>query len=231
MKRPQRSQPMGPKSVRGSESARRLAALMMEAWSGVRSTQAACAAMGISVTRFYQLEARAVQHLVAAPEPRPRGRRLTAASELGKLKLENQRLRRDLERFQSLYRTAQRTLGVAVAKPVGKRTIPRRAASANAVRAARREVRPWRRCCSGPRRPKGPGRRAMPRPNKGLGHVNALAGDLEDKWRLKVVLATLTVRCHKRRGSGQHSTGALPSKGPAAGGRGNVSGITPQPAP
>ncbi|MDP9133500.1 MAG: helix-turn-helix domain-containing protein [Actinomycetota bacterium] len=124
MKRPQRSQPMGPKSVRGSETARRLAALMMEAWSGVRSTQAACAAMGISVTRFYQLEARAVQEVVSALEPRPRGRRLTAASELGKCKLENQRLRRDLERFQSLYRTAQRTLGVVVAKPVGKADNP-----------------------------------------------------------------------------------------------------------
>lgn len=32
----------------------------------------------------------------------------------------------------------------------------------------------------------------MPRPNKGLGHVDALAGDPESKWRLKVVLATLT---------------------------------------
>ena len=120
MKRSQRSQPMGPKSVRGSETARRLAALMMEAWSGVRSTQAACEAMGISVTRFYQLEARALQEVVSALEPRPRGRRITAASELGKSKLENQRLRRDLERVQSLYRTAQRTLGVVVAKPTGK---------------------------------------------------------------------------------------------------------------
>lgn len=32
----------------------------------------------------------------------------------------------------------------------------------------------------------------MPRPNKGLGHVDALQGDPESKWRLKVVLATLT---------------------------------------
>lgn len=32
----------------------------------------------------------------------------------------------------------------------------------------------------------------MPRPNKGLGHVDALDGDKETKWRLQVVLATLT---------------------------------------
>jgi hypothetical protein len=32
----------------------------------------------------------------------------------------------------------------------------------------------------------------MPRPNKGLGHVDRLEGDPDSKWRLKVILATLT---------------------------------------
>ena len=32
----------------------------------------------------------------------------------------------------------------------------------------------------------------MPRPNKGLGHVDVLEGDQDTKWRLKVILATLT---------------------------------------
>lgn len=32
----------------------------------------------------------------------------------------------------------------------------------------------------------------MPRPNKGLGHVDALHGDPESKWRLQVILSTLT---------------------------------------
>jgi hypothetical protein len=115
---------MGPKAVRGSEAARRLAALMMEAWSGVRTTQSASEAMGVAVTRFYQLEARALQMLVTAMEPRPRGRQFTAASELDKLRQEKQRLQRDVERFQSLYRIAQRTLGVAVAKPGAKADNP-----------------------------------------------------------------------------------------------------------
>lgn len=119
MKKP-RVQPMGPKAVRGSEAARRLAALLLEAWCGVRSTQSASEAMGIAVPRFYQLEARALQMVVAAMEPRPRGRQRTAESELGRLQREQQRLVRDVERYQSLYRTAQRALGLAVARPPDK---------------------------------------------------------------------------------------------------------------
>jgi hypothetical protein len=109
---------MGPKAVRGSDAARRQAALLLEAWSGVRSTQSASEAMGVALTRFYQLEARALQVLVSAMEPRPRGRQRTAASELAQLRAEKQRLQRDVERYQSLYRTAQRSLGVVVAKVV-----------------------------------------------------------------------------------------------------------------
>ena len=117
MKKVQRQQPMGAKAVRGSDAARRHAALLLEAWSGVRSTQSASDAMGVALTRFYQLEARALQVIVEAMEPRPRGRQKTAETEVVKLRLEKQRLLRDVERFQSLYRTAQRSLGVAVAKP------------------------------------------------------------------------------------------------------------------
>lgn len=117
MTKPKRQQPMGAKAVRGSDAARRLAALLIEAWSGVRSTQSASDAMGVAVTRFYQLEARALQVLVSAMEPRPRGRQITPAGEIAKLKAEILRLRRDAERFQALYRTAQRALGLAVAKP------------------------------------------------------------------------------------------------------------------
>lgn len=120
MTKPKRQQAMGPKAVRGSDAARRQAALLLEVWCGVRTTQAASDAMGVAVTRFYQLEARALQMVVAAMEPRPRGRQKTAESEVVKLKAEIQRLRRDVERFQSLYRTSQRALGVAVARPPEK---------------------------------------------------------------------------------------------------------------
>ncbi len=116
MRRPPRAQPAGPKSVRGSDAARQKAALLIEAWSGVRTTQSASDAMGVALTRFYQLEARALQLLVSAMEPRPRGRQVTAEGRVQKLEAELKRLQRDVERYQSLYRTAQRTLGLAVAK-------------------------------------------------------------------------------------------------------------------
>jgi hypothetical protein len=108
---------MSVKAVRGSDAARRSAALLMEAWCGVRSTQSASAAMGVALPRFYHLEARGLEMLVAAMEPRPRGRQRTPESEAGKLKAEIQRLRREVERYQALYRTAQRSLGIAFAKP------------------------------------------------------------------------------------------------------------------
>lgn len=116
MTRSSRKQAMGARAVRGSDAARRLAALLLEAWSGVRTTQSASEAMGVALPRFYQLEARALQVLVQAMEPRPRGRKVTPESEIGKLKAETKRLRREVERYQALYRTAQRTLGLVVAK-------------------------------------------------------------------------------------------------------------------
>jgi hypothetical protein len=132
---------MGPKAVRGSEAARRFAALMLESWCGLRTTQSASEAMGVAVTRYYQLEARALSALVAAMEPRPRGRQRTPASELQRAQGEKQKLARDLERYQMLYRAAQRTLGVVTAKApvVGKdangkrRRRPRKRARAEVV--------------------------------------------------------------------------------------------------
>jgi hypothetical protein len=112
-----RVQVLGVRAVRGSDAARRAAALLLEAWCGVRSTQSASEAMGVALPRFYHLEARALTVLVSAMEPRPRGRQKTAESELAKLKAEIQRLRREVARHQALYRTAQRSLGIAFAKP------------------------------------------------------------------------------------------------------------------
>src|SRR5690348_10825043 len=107
---------MGARSVRGSEAARRLAALLLEAWCGARSTQSASEAMGVTLPRYYQLEGRALQAIVAGLEPRPRGRQRTPASELAKAQLEHKRLQREVERYQSLYRAAQRALGLPEVK-------------------------------------------------------------------------------------------------------------------
>lgn len=109
-----------PKAVRGSDAARRMAALLLEVWSGVRTAQSASEAMAVAPMRFYQLEARALQLMVSAMEPRQRGRQVSVESELHKLKQERVRLQRELERYQSLYRTAQRSLGIVMAKPPAK---------------------------------------------------------------------------------------------------------------
>ena len=141
---------MGAKAVRGGEAARRCAALLLEAWCGLRTTQAASEAMGVSFTRYYQLEARALQAVVAAMEPRPRGRHPTVALELARMRAEQLRLQREVERYQALYRAAQRALGLPESKPqkpgkdaVGtRRRRPRQRARAEVVAAALRAQTP-----------------------------------------------------------------------------------------
>jgi len=56
--------------------ARRLATLILEVLAGGRTPTEAAQALEISVPRYYQLEGRALRGLVAACEPRPRGRQV-----------------------------------------------------------------------------------------------------------------------------------------------------------
>jgi len=115
---------MGPKSVSGSEVARRHAALLLEALCGLRTTVSASEAMGVALVRYYVLEARALQAMVTALEPRPRGRQPSPDARLLQLEAENKRLVREALRATSLYRVSQRALGVGepkTTKPNGKR--------------------------------------------------------------------------------------------------------------
>jgi hypothetical protein len=50
--------------------AQRLAAMILECLAGVRAPPSAAEILGISLPRYYQLEARALQGLVAALAPR-----------------------------------------------------------------------------------------------------------------------------------------------------------------
>lgn len=112
-----RPRPTGPKAVQGSAEAMRQAVAILETLSGIVSPAEASEGLGISVNRYYQLETRALQGLVAALEPRPRGRALTPSRERDRLRAENQRLKQDLLRYQALARTAQRTIGLAKQAP------------------------------------------------------------------------------------------------------------------
>jgi hypothetical protein len=101
------------KAVGGSEKARRHAAVILEVLAGLMGPMEASQAMGVSPNRYYQLEARGLEGLVRALEPRPRGRRTGPEVELVKMKAENERLSREVVRLTSLVRASRRSLGVA----------------------------------------------------------------------------------------------------------------------
>ncbi len=100
-----------------SDLARTSAAVVLEVLAGIRGTSAAAHALGVSAMRYYQLEKRAVEGLVAACEPRPIGRQ-PGSSDDGRLQKECDRLKQDVSRHQALLRSAQRALGVAPAPSV-----------------------------------------------------------------------------------------------------------------
>src|SRR5262245_22521934 len=91
---PPRSRPSPTKlSLEGrSQEARLMAAVILEVLAGVRTPTDAAAALGVSLPRYYALEVRALEGLLRACERRPRGRRLTAEREVGKLRREVERL-------------------------------------------------------------------------------------------------------------------------------------------
>jgi len=105
--------------------AQRLAAAILEVLAGVRTPGQAAEALGVSLPRYFQIETRAMQALVASCEPRPRGPGRSIDKELSVLRRQHERLQRELSRQQTLMRLAQRTIGLAppkaaVNQPSGK---------------------------------------------------------------------------------------------------------------
>lgn len=126
-----------------SVTARKQAAAILEVLAGARTTGQAAEALGVSLPRYYQLEQRALEGLLSACEPRPRGRLRSEASVSAKLRKENERLQRELGRQQALVRLAQRSVGlpapVPAARMAGKKRRRRPVARALAVAARLRE--------------------------------------------------------------------------------------------
>lgn len=102
----------GPGALSASAEARKRMAIILEALSGVRTTQEAADALGVAQARYYQLETYALEGLLASLEPRQRGRKTSPEGECDRLRAEVTRLEREVKRQQALYRTAQRVLGV-----------------------------------------------------------------------------------------------------------------------
>jgi len=113
-----KSRPPHPRGLEGSPDAKRQGAVVLEVLCGLRDAREGSKALGVSANRYYQLELRALQGLVSALEPRPKGRRWTAEERLVLAEKEKRRLEREVGRLQALLRAAQRSLGVpAFARP------------------------------------------------------------------------------------------------------------------
>jgi hypothetical protein len=121
--------PQGPHLRGGSPDARRRAAAILEVLGGARTPTDAAVALGVTVPRYYGIEAQALEGLRAACEPRPRGRQMSPEREVGQLQRRVAQLTRDAARWQALVRASHRTVGLAAPpappkKAPGKR--PRR---------------------------------------------------------------------------------------------------------
>jgi hypothetical protein len=114
--KPKRRRSRGSRTLGGSREAKRQAAVLLEVLSGLRGPQDGSQVLGVSLNRYYQLETRALEGLIAALEPRPKGRQRTPESEIEQLRLERDRLGRELSRNQALLRAAQRSLGLPRAR-------------------------------------------------------------------------------------------------------------------
>lgn len=120
---------------------RRRAAAVLEVLGGAKSPSEAAESLEISLPRYYQLEARALEGLITACEPRSRGRASGEGKTFHSLRKENDRLRQDLTRTQALTRAVQRAAGMPAGDgektPADGRGRRKRRASARALRAAR----------------------------------------------------------------------------------------------
>jgi hypothetical protein len=125
-----------------SSEAKRLAAAILEVLAGARTPTEAAEALGMSLPRYYLLEVRALQGMLAACEPRNRGPGPSPESALAALRRQCEQLRRECGRQQALVRAAQRTIGLAAPVPAARRPERkgkrRRRPTARALRVAAR---------------------------------------------------------------------------------------------
>ena len=97
----------------GSHQAKQCAAVILEVFAGIRGAQEAGEALGLSPNRYYQLEARGLQGMITALEPKPKGRQSTPQDEIRKLTAEKDHLAREVGRLTSLVRASRRSLGIS----------------------------------------------------------------------------------------------------------------------
>jgi hypothetical protein len=133
--RPSSTPPSAPKRAHGVQGgtceANRLAVVILEVLAGGRTPLEAAGVLGVALPRYYQLEIRALQGLVAALEPRPKVRQPSPEGRIAQLEKALNESRRESARQQALVRAAQRGLGIkpsaaTESKPLGKDKAGRR---------------------------------------------------------------------------------------------------------
>jgi hypothetical protein len=117
-KRRQKPKRMAPGTQKGSDEARKKAAFVLDVLAGARTPTQAAEALGVSAMRYYMLESRALQGLLGACEPRPKGPTVSPEKRLAQLTRQVEKLRSEVTRYQALARATQRTVGVPPAKTV-----------------------------------------------------------------------------------------------------------------
>jgi hypothetical protein len=110
----------------GSKEANRIAVAILEVLAGARSPAEAAEALKISLPRYYILEARALEGMVAACEPKPLGKQPSLETRIASLEKELQRAHRQCARQQALVRVAQRSVGLPATDTRKGKTSPKR---------------------------------------------------------------------------------------------------------
>lgn len=102
----------GPAVIKATRDARQIASMILEVLAGMQTPAEAAEVLGISLPRYYTLELRAINGLIAACEPKPKGRVQSHDSKIEELEKEIARLKKECGRHQALLRSAQRAVGI-----------------------------------------------------------------------------------------------------------------------
>ena len=125
-----------------SLQAKSTAAVILEGLTGLRSAPEAARALGVTVARYYTVEAQAIAGLLTACEPAAPGPApgMTSERELTRLRQEHRRQEQEVARLRAVLRTTQRSLGVVPPAPAPT-TAKATAGGATGTPAKRRRAR------------------------------------------------------------------------------------------
>jgi hypothetical protein len=119
--------------------AKQTAGVVLEVLAGTMTPTEAAESLGISTSRYYMIESKALDGLLAACRVGRKGKEKSAEKRIEELARDKERLEREVARYQALVRASQRTVGLAVKKAKdgkGKKKKRRRKPTSRALRYA-----------------------------------------------------------------------------------------------